>query len=286
MMVMGLVMLGAIETNQAPLDVADTTPIAALTLEPEAIVVREQSDIRDLRTSWAHGAPNPAGCHSPTVGPTASTRSCSASSRRRAAIDPSADEVHRLLGRRRGEPGDPVPARSARRSRARRSSRTRSTRGKMRVLAVSTAEPVEVGGKRCHDPRQRLRRRDGELARRRRSAGHPPGERDAMVAAIERLHEPRWHEALERNGWNDCFKPGDEFTALPGEARTRRPHHRRPRAGRMTPRSCACRAARLGVRRCSALAVSDRRVRRIRSPDGYGGDRAALRPACSSAARS
>jgi putative tricarboxylic transport membrane protein len=55
MMVMGLVMLGAIETNQAPLDVDDTTPIAALTSEPEAIVVRSESDIRDLGTdcSWA-----------------------------------------------------------------------------------------------------------------------------------------------------------------------------------------------------------------------------------------
>jgi putative tricarboxylic transport membrane protein len=48
MMVMGLVMLGAIETNQAPLDVTDTTPIAALTSEPEAIVVRDESPIRDL----------------------------------------------------------------------------------------------------------------------------------------------------------------------------------------------------------------------------------------------
>ena len=48
MMVMGLVMLGAIETNQAPLDVSDTTPIAALTSEPEAIVVRAGSEVRDL----------------------------------------------------------------------------------------------------------------------------------------------------------------------------------------------------------------------------------------------
>ena len=49
MMVMGLVMLGAIETNQAPLDVSDTTPIAALTSEPEAIVVKADSTIRDLK---------------------------------------------------------------------------------------------------------------------------------------------------------------------------------------------------------------------------------------------
>ena len=42
-----------------------------------------------------------------------------------------------------------------------------------------------------------------------------PAERDAMVAAMERLHAaPGWQEALERNGWTDFFKPGDEFTAF------------------------------------------------------------------------
>jgi putative tricarboxylic transport membrane protein len=30
-----------------------------------------------------------------------------------------------------------------------------------------------------------------------------------------RMHgTPAWEEALERNGWNDFFKPGDEFTAF------------------------------------------------------------------------
>lgn len=48
LMVMGLVMLGAIEANRAPVDLADTTPIAAITSEPEAIVVTARSDIRTL----------------------------------------------------------------------------------------------------------------------------------------------------------------------------------------------------------------------------------------------
>jgi putative tricarboxylic transport membrane protein len=48
LMVMGLVMLGAIETNKSPVDLAKVTPIAALTTEPEAIVVRSQSKYKTL----------------------------------------------------------------------------------------------------------------------------------------------------------------------------------------------------------------------------------------------
>ena len=34
-----------------------------------------------------------------------------------------------------------------------------------------------------------------------------------MVAALDRLHgSPEWEQALERNGWTDFYKPGDEFT--------------------------------------------------------------------------
>ena len=104
MMVMGLVMLGAIETNQAPLDVSDTTPLAALTSEPEAIVVRAESDVRDLedlvgpharrpvrgllrrRLGRRHG-PDPARACSPRRA--ASTRARRSTSRTRAAARPT-----------------------------------------------------------------------------------------------------------------------------------------------------------------------------------------------------
>jgi putative tricarboxylic transport membrane protein len=50
-MVMGLVMPGAILTNDSPVDRSKTTPIAALTTEPEAIAVRSQSPPRPALTS-------------------------------------------------------------------------------------------------------------------------------------------------------------------------------------------------------------------------------------------
>ena len=84
----------------------------------------------------------------------------------------------------------------------------------MRVLAVSTADPVKVGGKEA--PTIRDAGFDVVVENWRGIVAPPdilPAERDAMVAAMERVHDtPEWKEALERNGWTDFFKPGDEFT--------------------------------------------------------------------------
>jgi len=47
-MVMGLVMLGAIQTNDSPVEVNQATPIASLTTEWEAIVVPADSEYQTL----------------------------------------------------------------------------------------------------------------------------------------------------------------------------------------------------------------------------------------------
>ena len=51
LMVMGLVMLGAIKTNDSPVDLSQTTPIASLTTEAEAIAVRPSRPTRSWTTS-------------------------------------------------------------------------------------------------------------------------------------------------------------------------------------------------------------------------------------------
>ena len=51
LMVMGLVMMGAIETNKSPIDLSKTTPIASLTTEPEAIFVRSRLEVQDDASS-------------------------------------------------------------------------------------------------------------------------------------------------------------------------------------------------------------------------------------------
>lgn len=48
LMVMGLVMLGAVETNESPVTLSDTTPIARLTEEAEVIVVPKDSPYKTI----------------------------------------------------------------------------------------------------------------------------------------------------------------------------------------------------------------------------------------------
>ena len=215
MMVMGLVMLGAIETNQAPLDISDTTPIAALTSEPEAIVVSADSDIRDLKDLVDRMKRTRARSRSPAARRAARTRSCSAcsprragSTRRRRSTSPTRAAARRTRRSSR--------ARSRPASRARPSSRTRSKAGKMRVLAVSTAEPVQVGGKEA--PTIRDAGFDVVVENWRGVVAPPdilPPSATRWSTRCERVHDtPEWKEALERNGWTDFFKPGDEFTAF------------------------------------------------------------------------
>ena len=213
MMVMGLVMLGAIETNQAPLDVSDTTPLAALTSEPEAIVVRAESDVRDLEDLVDRMREDPSSVslrrrlgrrHGPDP-----ARAARPGGRRR----PERDQVHRLLGRRRGQPGDPLRLGDGGHSGA-SEFEDQVSGGKMRVLAVSTEKPVRVGGKEA--PTIRDAGFDVVVENWRGVVAPPdilPAERTAMVAALDRLHaSPEWEKALERNGWTDFYKPGDEFT--------------------------------------------------------------------------
>ena len=283
MMVMGLVMLGAIETNQAPLDVEDTTPIAALTSEPEAIVVRAESDIRDLGDLVE-----------------------------RMKADPSARLVRRRLGRRhRPDPARPArqggrdrpearrstsPTRAAARptrrscrarsrpaSRARRSSRTRSRAAR---CACSPSRPRTPSRSAASEaPTIRDAGFDVVVENWRGVVAPPdilPAERAAMVAALGRLHDsPQWKDALERNGWTDFFKPGDEFTQLPATARTPASTGSSPTWGWASERAGA--SAPAVVARPARLGPDP--ARRSRSPCWRRRPRSAARTATRSPAR-
>ena len=213
MMVMGLVMLGAIATNQAPLDVGDTTPIAALTSEPEAIVVRAESDIRDLEDlvermredpgSVAFAGGSAGGTDQILLGLLAQAGD----------IDPSETKYVAYSGG--GEANQAILSGSVDAGISGASEfEDQVDAGKMRVLAVSTADPVQVGGKEA--PTIRDAGFDIVVENWRGVVAPPdilPAEREAMIDAIGRLHDtPAWQEALDRNGWTDFFKPGDEFT--------------------------------------------------------------------------
>jgi putative tricarboxylic transport membrane protein len=213
MMVMGLVMLGAIEANQAPLDVADTTPIAALTSEPEAIVVRSESEIRDLRDLVERMKADPSAVSFAGGSAGGTDQILLGLLAKAGGIEPSETKYIAYSGG--GEANQAILSGSVSAGISGASEFEDQVKaGKMRVLAVSTEEPVTVGGEEA--PTIRDSGFDVVVENWRGVVAPPdilPAERAAMVRALERLHAaPAWSEALERNGWTDFFKPGDEFT--------------------------------------------------------------------------
>ena len=194
MMVMGLVMLGAIETNQAPLDVCDTTPIAALTSEPEAIVVQADSHVRDLKDLVDRDArPTPAvGRRSRAARPAARTRSCSALLAKAGGIDPSETKYIAYSGG--GEANQAILSGSvqARHLRCVGVRGPGRASGKMRCLAVSTASRSRSAASRSRP--SATAGFDVVIENWRGVVAPPeilPAERTAMVAALERLHARR-----------------------------------------------------------------------------------------------
>jgi len=212
LMVMGLVMLGAIETNKSPVDLAKVTPIAALTTEPEAIVVRSQSKYKTLgelvddmkadpaKTSFGGGSAG--GTDQILVGLVAKA----------AGVDPSKPKYVAYSGGGEATQGILSGSVDAGVSGVSEFS-DQVEAGKMRVLAVSTAEPLEVGGK----PAKTIKEQglDVEITNWRGVVAPPdlkPAERDAAIAAMQRLHDSaQWKQALEKNAWTDFFRTGDEF---------------------------------------------------------------------------
>jgi putative tricarboxylic transport membrane protein len=212
LMVMGLVMLGAIETNKSPVDLSKTTPIAALTTEPEAIVVRSQSkyktmqqlvdDMKSDPAKISFGGGSAGGTDQILVGLVAKAAGVDPSKPKYVAYSGGGEATQSILSGSVdagvsgvSEFADQVDA------------------GKMRVLAVSTAKPIPVAGKQAKTLKEQGL--DVEITNWRGVVAPPeikPAERDAAIKAITKLHDsPEWKAALEKNGWTDFFKPGDEF---------------------------------------------------------------------------
>lgn len=215
LMVMGLVMLGAIQTNDSPVDLSKSTPIASLTTEPEAIVVRSQSKYKTLKDLVADMKADP-GKVSFGGGSAGGTDQILVGLLSQAAgVDPSKPKYVAYSGG--GEATQSILSGSVDAGVSSVSEFADHVEaGKMRVLAVSTAEPVEVGGKQA--PTIKEQGFDVEITNWRGVVAPPdikPEDREAAIAAIQKLHDaPQWQEALERNDWQDFFRTGDEFEAF------------------------------------------------------------------------
>jgi putative tricarboxylic transport membrane protein len=217
LMMTGMVMLGAIETNQSDVPLDATTPIATMITEAEAIVVPAKSDFQTLRDfadaleadpgSVKVGGGSAGSTDQLLLGELASTLGAdpgettyvahSGGGEANAAILSGSVDVG-ITGL--SEVVDQVEA------------------GKMRLLAVSTPVDIEVDGRK--PPTIEDEGIDLEMTNW-RAITAPPGisdsERERVASWVQRvLESDAWAENVEKFDWKPFVKTGaelDEFVA-------------------------------------------------------------------------
>lgn len=220
LMVMGLVMVGAIRTNDSPVGLEDVTPIATLTTEYEAVAVAANSEyetmedlveaFRDDPGSISWGGGSAGGSDHILVGLIAQAAGVDPSDINYVAHSGGGEALAAVLsgGVSAGVSGasefaDQVEA------------------GQMRFLAVSSAEPVEG----IDAPTLAEAGLDVELSNWRgvvAPAEITDEQREQIVGLVSEMRDSdAWQEALEANGWTDFFQPGEEFDAFLEEESSR-----------------------------------------------------------------
>jgi putative tricarboxylic transport membrane protein len=220
LMVMGLVMVGAIETNQSQATLENTTPIARLTAEDEIVVVPANSPyqtitdlVNDMKArgqavSIAGGSAG--GTDHILAGLIAQAGGIPVTNLNYIAFSGGGESLAALLGGQVsagisgvGEYAEQVQA------------------GELRALAVSGAQRVQG----IDAPTLTEAGLDVELINWRGVVAPPNISEEAktrLTTLVDQLHNsPAWKEQLQRNGWTDTYLSGPEFQAFLGEEQTR-----------------------------------------------------------------
>ena len=220
LMVGGLVMVGAIQTNKSPVNLSQVTPLALLTAEAEAIAVPADSKYENLQqliddfkadpTAISWGGGSAGGTDHILVGLIA----------KEVGVDPA--QINYIAHSGGGEATAAILSGAVSAGVSGVSEFADQVEsGAMRLLAVSSEERVEG----VDAPTIKEAGVDVALINWRAVFGPPdltPEERDAVVAEIQEMHDSaEWQQALEANGWSDFFKPGDEFATFLNEEITR-----------------------------------------------------------------
>lgn len=220
LMTMGLVMVGAIETNKSAATLDDVTPIARLTSEQEAIVVPASSPYQTMDDFVAAWKKDP-GKLAIAGGSAGGTDQILAGLLAQAAgIDP--EKVNYIAFSGGGEAlaailGGKVAAGISGVSEF----TDQVASGKMRALAVSGAERVDG----FDAPTAQEAGLDVELENWRgfvAPAGISTADKQALTDAVQEMYESQaWKDQLAKNGWDDAYQPAEEFTAYLAEEKTR-----------------------------------------------------------------
>lgn len=220
LMVMGLVMVGAVETNQSQATLDDVTPIARLTTEDEIIVVPAESPYRSIDDLVADMQANgrgvsiaggsAGGTDHIVAGLLAQAGDIPVEDLNYVAFSGGGESLAALLGNQVsagisgvGEYAEQIEA------------------GNLRALAVTGAQPVEG----IDAPTLTEAGYDVELSNW-RGVVAPPGisdeARERLTTVVDELHgSPAWQEQVERNGWTDSYLSGAEFAAFLDEEEER-----------------------------------------------------------------
>lgn len=219
LMVMGLVMVGAIETSESPVTLDDVTPIARLTAEDEIIVVPADSPYRTIQDlgedlaargrKVAIAGGSAGGTDHIVAGLLAKAAGAAPSDLNYVAFSGGGESLAALLGNKVAA-GISGVSEYAEQVKA----------GKLRALAVSGPEPVEG----IDAPTLTEAGYDIEFINWRgvvAPKGISPAAEKRLVDLVTAMHDsPGWEEALATNGWTDTFLTGDEFTSFIEQERT------------------------------------------------------------------
>jgi putative tricarboxylic transport membrane protein len=213
LMIGGMVMVGAILTNEAPVGLDQVTPIASLTTEWEAIAVAADSPFQtfdDLLaafvadpTAISWGGGSAGGTDHMLVGLIAKEAGVPADQINYIAHSGGGEAIAAILS---GAVSAGVSGVSE--------FADQVESGAMRYLAVSSDEPLDG----VDAPTIASSGLDVVFANWR--AIFAPGElsdadRSAIIDVMVATHDSdEWQQALEANGWIDFFQTGDEFAAF------------------------------------------------------------------------
>lgn len=217
LMMTGLVMLGAIETNGSDVPITRTTPIATMITETEGIVVPADSKYRSLKQLADDLARDPGSVRFAGGSAGSTDQLLLGELARTLGADPRKTKYVAHSGG--GEANAAILSGSVDAGISGLSEFVDQIEaGKMRLLAVSSPVEVEVDGRR--PPTIKEEGIDLELTNWRMLVAPPgldPAERERITAYVQKvLDSPAWQEQVKRYDWQPFVKTGaelDEFLA-------------------------------------------------------------------------
>lgn len=215
LMVMGLVMVGAVETNASAVRIEDTTPIARLTDEPLVVVVPADSKYDTLEDLVEDIVDNGQSVTITGGSAGGADHILAGLMLEEAGLD-GAEIAEKLNYTPNSGGGEAVPLLIGGKVAAGISGVGEFAQhvesGALRALAVSSEEPVsqlpDVPTITEEGYDVVLTNWRGVIA----PGGISDGEKDELVRVITELHESdAWTEQLDTKGWTDAFLVGEEF---------------------------------------------------------------------------